>query len=248
MFKNLIITCLILLTNHLTAEGRYVVAIHGLTADSSSMISICRSLSATGDEVYLWDYPSVEGTICSHSQELLELIQCIAAQRPEQPIDFVTHSIGALVLRQAINIEGCPEEAKTGRVVMFAPPNQGSELARKWRGFPPVRWCVGSKIGRELMCYDAATIHSLGSFPEEMEILVIAGNRGNKILFDEPNDGFLTINEMALDTPYYFQCYRANHGRILVYPEALELMNYFINQGGCKPEESETPPEPTKSD
>ncbi len=246
MVKKLIAICILLLSTQLSAEGRYVVAIHGLTASSLSMKPVCRQLTCSGDQVYLWDYPSTEGTICSHARELMEVLECIAAQRPEQPIDFITHSIGALILRQTLNIEGCPEEAKIGRTVMFAPPNQGSSLAQKWKGFPPVRWCIGTKIGCELMTYNAATIHSIGPFPETMDVLVIAGCRGNKMFFDEPNDGFLTINETALDTPYYFWSFPANHGRILVYPDALELMTCFINEGGSKPEESETPPEPTE--
>lgn len=247
MFKKLLVI-LSLLTCSLAAEGRYVVAIHGLTTDSSTMHAICRTLACCQDEVYLWDYPSTKGTICSHASELYYVIQQIAACRPGQPIDFVTHSIGALILRQALNIEGCPEEAKIGRTVMFAPPNQGSKLARQWKGFPPVAFCIGTKIGCELMTYDAATIHAIGPFPETMQVLVIAGCKGNNMLFHEPNDGFITINETALDTPYYFQSYYLTHGRLLTNPAALELMAYFIDYGFEEEGEDskEESPQPTK--
>ncbi len=259
MFRNFFAISLSLLTFSLAAEDRYVVAIHGLTLDSRTMSAVCHTLSCRNDEAYLWNYPSTKGTICSHGQQLYYILQDIAACRPGKPIDFVTHSIGALILRQALNIEGCPEEAKIGRTVMFAPPNQGSRLAREWKGFPPVTFCVGTKIGCELMTYDAATIHAIGPFPPTMQVLVIAGYKGSNMLFNEPNDGFIAVNETALDTPYYFQSYRVSHGRLLTNPEALELMAYFIDHGGCEsedrgcesedigcePEGAESAPEPT---
>jgi len=218
------------LCNLQAEEANIVVGIHGLLSSINDMGCICRDLACCGHEVYLWEYPSTEGTICEHARNLVLYLQEIATCRPDEPINFITHSVGALILRQALNVEGCPEEAKLGRAVLLAPPNQGSRLAREYRGFLPVHWVLGSKIGCELMTYDPCTIQSLGSFPSTMEVLVIAGNRGNNLLFQEPNDGFLAVSETALETPFYFQCFKLRHGALLTHPLVIQCACDFLSQ------------------
>lgn len=239
--------CLFAFWNPLHAEERYVVAIHGLLSDHTSMWPIQRTLQCDGMEVYAWDYPSIEGTTCDHASHLFQLLTQIAECRPGQPIDFVTHSIGAWILRQALNIEGCPEEAKTGRAVLLAPPNQGSRLAREYRNVPPIPWILGSKIGCELMSYGPCTIQSMGPFPETMQVLVIAGSRGNHILFNEPNDGFLAVSETALETPYYFEAFHVKHSALLTNAAVLNLTSVFLEYG-CESKSPDEAPEPTEAE
>jgi triacylglycerol esterase/lipase EstA (alpha/beta hydrolase family) len=49
-------------------------------------------------------------------------------------LDFVTHSLGGIVLRVAV-AEGLLPPGRIRRVVMLGPPNEGSELADFCRGF-----------------------------------------------------------------------------------------------------------------
>lgn len=212
-------------------DSRYVIGIHGLLGDATEMRSIERNFAAAGIKVYAWDYPSTEGTICMHGRCLVQLLNEIAACRPGEPIDFITHSVGAIILRQALNIENCPEEAKIGRAVLLAPPNQGSKLARESRGMLPVHWALGSKIGCELMSYDPCTIQAIGPFPETMDVLVIAGCKGNNLLFKEPNDGFVAVSETALETPYYFESFKVRHGALTTNPRVLKSARAFILNG-----------------
>ncbi|MCH9608764.1 MAG: hypothetical protein S4CHLAM45_06760 [Chlamydiales bacterium] len=224
---------------NLKAEEHYVVGIHGLALKSSSLNIVKRTLNCAKMDVYLWDYPSVDGTICDHAQSLVCCLQEIAECRPGKPIDFVTHSVGALVLRQALNVEGCPKEAKMGRAVLIAPPNQGSRLARETRWFAPIYACLGTKIGCELTHLTACDLDSLGQFPAEMDVLVIAGYQGNNLLFDEPNDGCVAVDETALNTPYYFEPIFARHGRLLSNQRVLNSTAHFIENGGGDREKCE---------
>lgn len=220
----------------LKAHGDTVVGIHGFVADWRSMKPIEHVLERCGLDVCLWNYQSTRKSIEQHGCDLVLTLQEIARCNPGRPIHFVTHSVGALVLRAALNIPGCPMEAKIGRAVLFAPPNQGSSLARRFRGFWPVEVAMGNKCGGELRNYGPCEIACLGEFPPSMEVLVIAGTKGNLIWFCEPNDGFLTVNETWLNTPFYLQSYPVTHGGMLKNRCVLCCMKTFINGWYSKPE------------
>src|ERR1700722_5210637 len=209
------------------AWGDTVVGIHGLLSTAHSMKLVRNTLDACGLDVYLWEYESRRKFIKEHACDLLPLLQEIACNCPGRPIHFVTHSIGALVLRAALNMPDCPAEAKIGRAVLLAPPNQGSCLARYFCDFTPIAFAMGERSGWELMHYDPWQIKCYGEFPSCMSVLVIAGCQGKHIWFTKPNDGFITIEETWLNTPYYFLCFRATHGNLLTKPEVLCRLRNF---------------------
>ncbi len=192
------------------------------------MRPIQKFCSKRGLPIYVWEYPSLDESLCAHSQNLCATLQEIAACHPGEEIHFITHSVGALILRQTLNIPDCPKEAKIGKAVLIAPPNQGSSLAQRSKNIPPARWMLRNRLGRELMCYDACAIQAIGPFPETLDILVIAGSLGNYALFDAPNDGALLVSETALETPFCFACFPVGHSGLLSYPKALETLYYFL--------------------
>lgn len=206
-----------------------VVCIHGFMTTHRSMQPIEKSLRCMGFRVWNWDYPSRARTIEEHACELVEYLKEIARCHPGEPILFVTHSTGALILRTALNAPTCPEEAKVGRAVLLAPPNQGSRLAHRFRNFEPAKLLLGSKSGWQLMNYGIADIEScFGYFPSTMQVLVIAGTKGIKVFFCEPNDGFIAIDETALDTPYYWTSFPVKHGDLISFPPVLCCIKGFL--------------------
>jgi hypothetical protein len=212
----------------LDARADIVVGLHGFLTSSKSMKSIKKSLRRCGFEVCLWDYPSRRQCIEEHARNLIPYLQGIACRCPGQPIHFVTHSTGALVLRAALNMPGCPQEASCGRAVLLAPPNQGSWLARTMRNVWPIRWGMGNKSGWQLMHYCPSQIACFGEFPSTMHLLVLAGNKGNLSCFCEANDGFLKVSETAPNTPYYFQCFPVTHGELLTQCSVLSCICAFF--------------------
>jgi hypothetical protein len=218
----------------LQVQADTVVGIHGFITDWRSLKPIDHVLKKCGLNVYLWNYQSRRKCIAEHASDLIPVLQEIACCCPGSPIHFVTHSTGALVLRSALNLPGCPQEAKIGRAVLMAPPNQGTSLAHRFRGFWPVEFAMGDKSGWELRNYgpwEMAT--QIGEFPPSMEVLVIAGTKGNLAWFSEPNDGLITVSETFLNTPYYLQCYRVTHGDIMKNSCVLCCMKNFIYGWYC---------------
>jgi len=211
------------------AFGETVVAIHGFLSNSYSMKPVRHMLYHSGFDVCMWEYPSRQKFLGEHACHLVTTLQKIACAHPGEPISFVTHSIGALVLRAALNQPGCPQEAKIGRAVLIAPPSQGSSLARSCRSVLPIAIVMGRKAGWQLMHYRPREIAcNFGEFPATMRVFVIAGTKGNKIFFDKPNDGYLTVEETYLNTPFYFSAFPINHGNLLKRPEVLYCMRNFL--------------------
>lgn len=216
----------------LNAQIRNVVCIHGFMTTFRSMKPIENSLKCIGFRIWNWDYPSERRTIEQHACALVEYLEQIACSYPGEPIYFVTHSTGALILRAALNIPNCPQEARIGRAALLAPPNQGSRLAYRFRNFEPIQYVMGAKSGWQLMHYDAEDIaRCFGSFPPTMQVLVIAGTKGIKIFFCEENDGFIAVDETFLDTPYYWTSFPVKHGDLISCPPVLCCLRTFLYWG-----------------
>lgn len=212
--------------------GEWVVCVHGFMLLPSSMTYVKKMLRSSCFDPYLWSYPSRRRTLEEHGACLVKRLERLAARKPGRPIHFVTHSIGALVLRSALCRSDCPPEAQCGRVVLVAPPNRGSCLARQYADSRAVGSVFGSKTGWQLTHYGPEEMEALGCFPDSVNVLVLAGSCGNPLIFDEPNDGFLTLWETELSTPYYRQVLDLSHGDLLISPTSLLCIRNFL-LGDC---------------
>jgi pimeloyl-ACP methyl ester carboxylesterase len=90
------------------------------------MSPLARSLHRSGYSVKNWGYPSVRRSIRQHAQSLRHLLDSFDNPTISR-IHLVTHSMGGIVARCAMNGGQLP---KIGRIVMLAPPNAGSQVAR----------------------------------------------------------------------------------------------------------------------
>ena len=111
-----------------------VVIVHGLASNRLDMYPIARRLRRRGYDVINWGYPSTRKTIQQHGHALAQRI-LKASEAGRDRLHIVAHSMGCIVSRCALG-EVIP--GNLGRLLMLAPPNQGSFAARHltpWLGW-----------------------------------------------------------------------------------------------------------------
>ena len=178
-------------------EGDYVVLIHGLGRTAFSMKRVEWALERENYRVINVSYPSTRFSIEDAARGWLGDI--LNERTPDRTvkINFVTHSLGGIVLRQYLldhKIENL------GRVVMLAPPNQGSELADKLKGNVLYKLFTGPS-GQQLGTDALSLPKRLG--PADFELGVIAGDRSLNPLFSAwipgPDDGKVSVQSTHLE-------------------------------------------------
>ena len=222
-----IVSILLLASLSSTALGDCVVLLHGLARTAESMEPLAEGLEDRGYTVVNVDYPSR-----AHPIEELAPMAVDAGMSgcpAETRVSFVTHSLGGILVRYyfANNDPG-----PLGRVVMIAPPNQGSEVVDNLRGVPGFS-AFNGPAGAQLGTGEESIPLSLG--PVDFDVGVIAGDRTfNPILsqfLPNPDDGKVSVERTKVDGMLDFIVVPESHPFIMSAPEVLEQVVSFIETG-----------------
>ena len=124
--------------------------VHGLLRRSLNFYSLGKKVRQHGYHVYLYDYPTTRYPVWQHGSHLRLYLEKIARCHPGSKIHLVTHSMGAILTREALrhldphyaaeNSLLMPD--RIGQIIMLAPPNSGSDVARFFCRYLPIaaRW------------------------------------------------------------------------------------------------------------
>lgn len=150
------------------------------------MDGLAQSLSEQGFETLNVPYSSFRKPLDKIVEEVAEAIK-----GSEKKTHFVTHSMGGIVLRCLADRY---PELVTGKIVMLAPPNQGSEIIDWLEDSLLGRWSLGP--GGMALSTDRVR-NEIPGFSSEQEVTVIMGNRQSLSLFDSffqgEHDGVVTV-------------------------------------------------------
>jgi len=218
-----------LLLPGMTTAAEGVVLLHGLCRTKASMAKLERALTANGFTVENVDYDSRRHTIEALGGQVIG--EALGSDRLREctKIHFVTHSLGGLLVRSYLKRHDVP---RLGRVVMLAPPNQGSEVTDSigdWLLYRKINGPAGAELGTA----EAATPNRLG--PVNFECGIIAGdwsnNWINSLMIPGPDDGKVSIERSKVQGMKAHKVVHTTHTFIMQNREVIESTVRFLREG-----------------
>lgn len=189
-------------THAAETKTQCVVLLHGLGRTTFSMYALARDFRAAGFVVVNQPYPSRTQSLPELSNFVAIAIRKCTNVAPNTTINFVTHSMGAIVLRQYFANTARPSligGSVFGRAVLLGPPNHGSEIVDAWGTRWWYRLALGP-AGAALSTAKNAAPKLLPSLP--FAFAVIAGNSaGRNWLLPQvsaPSDGKVSVASAGL--------------------------------------------------
>lgn len=210
-----------------------VVLLHGLCRSAASMQPMADALARAGFVVENINYPSRSATIAPLSEQVIG-----AALRSNKLADcarihFVTHSMGGILVRSYFSRH---RDVRLGRVVMLAPPNQGSEVVDHLKG-----WAIFRKIngpaGVELGTHPDSVPRQLGAV--RFDLGVIAGDRSinwiNSLMIPGRDDGKVSVQSTCVDGMRDHQVVHVTHPFIMKKRKVMDATIRFLKTASFSP-------------
>ncbi len=227
----MLLTVLIFIISTLFASHK-IYLIHGFGGLGLEMEKIQESIQKEGFTTDIYVYKSLIEDIDSVSNNLILTIQ----KEQFDTVSFVTHSMGALVVRSMYekldSLTGFPF---VHRIVMIAPPNNGSPVADFFSQFKFVKYIIGPNINN----LTTNKITGAAKYPlPTCEVGLIAGSFGGKrgfnMFINSDNDGVLIPEntKMGIEKDVIFV--KSWHVGLLFNKKVIRYINNFIQKGKFK--------------
>lgn len=213
----------------ITQDSEAIILLHGLARTSRSMSRAGKLLAGYGYKIVNVDYPSRKNNIETLAFDYIPPAINKCASKDIKKIHFLTHSMGGILIRYYLSSQRID---KLGRVVMIAPPNQGSELVDKmagWLIFKAANGPAGLQMGTDKNSIPC----TLG--PVNFSTGIIAGDKTvNPLLsslFPEANDGKVSVCRAQVEGMRDFIVLPYSHTFIMQHTAVIEQALHFIQQG-----------------
>jgi triacylglycerol lipase len=204
-----------------------VVLLHGMARSDSSMNKMETKLKEAGYTVVNFDYPSTQHNIESIATDYLP--NAVAQCKPNVIINFVTHSLGGIVLRKYLSDN---KLERLGRVVMLGPPNKGSEVVDKLKNVPGFEF-INGPAGMELSTDKKSVPNLLGAVTYPVGI--IAGSSTiNPILsqmLPNPDDGKVSVESTKVEGMAEHIILPVSHPFLMRNDEVIRQVKSFLKTG-----------------
>ena len=227
-------------------KGRVLIVLHGLTRTRNGMKPISKHIAENSDiTVINMSYASTREKIDKHAEALASIVNHL----PEATeIDFLGHSMGNIIVRYYLGQFESQTDSPCRRMVMLAPPNNGSRLARLLQNnllFKTFWGVSGQDLSRHWDELEAKLA------TPEFEFGIIAGKRPEKYALDNPvfgeqNDLVVTVEETRLPGATDFLQMDLLHSTMMSDKRVLQAAvsflenGYFVSEAEQDPIPSET--------
>ncbi|MCP4402481.1 MAG: alpha/beta hydrolase [bacterium] len=210
-------------------KGDYAIVIHGLGRTGRSMKKPQAFLEQKGYHVFNFHYPSTKYDVETLTKNYLARFIDKHCRKKNKQIHFVTHSMGGILVRNYL--ARFPLE-NVGRVVMLAPPNQGSEVVDWQRHWLLFRWLLGP-AGQQLGTGESSLPLKLG--PVDFELGVIAGDKSfepvHSFVIPGDDDGKVGVERSKVEGMQDFLLVHKTHTFIMRDKEVLQQAEHFLRTG-----------------
>lgn len=197
-----------------------VVLVHGLGRSAHSFDKMAQALRDDGYEVVAFNYASTRGNIAQHAAALNHVLDGL---RGSTQLSFVTHSLGAIVVRQALNSPApWRDHMNLGRTVMLAPPNQGSQVALSLSG----NFLADAVFGPALSELAATDLGK--RLPVPTPFAIVAGTHSTLPFLSGESDGLVSVIETRLNGAVSQVSVDATHTFVMDNADAIAFIKGFL--------------------
>jgi pimeloyl-ACP methyl ester carboxylesterase len=233
-------------------KGKAVIVLHGLIRTRSAMKSMAAYLHDEGGyAVFNISYPSTRKPVAYHAANLAKIIDGLEGI---EEIHLVGHSLGNLVIRhyladQTDEANGRKPDPRIGRIVMLAPPNQGSALATRFKENPLLK-AIWGVSGQEIAEWEKLA-PKLATPRCEFGILAGGGKRpdksagekgkGRNPLLSGDDDLVVTVDETKLPGAHDFLVVPRSHTFFMDDKDVQKYSLHFLKHGCFVSEAKRTP-------
>ena len=199
---------------------RDVVLAHGLWVPGIVMLPLAARLAHAGFRCRNFTYFGAARPIAEHAARLARLAREIG------PAHYVGHSLGGLVILEALN---ALPDIDIGRAVLLGTPARGCYAARRFASFPGGRWMLGKS---EPQWQEASAWR--WERPEELGVIAGSLPLGLGRLFGAlpgVNDGVVTVEESAVEGMSEQLVLPVGHSAMLVSSRVADAVAAFLEGG-----------------
>jgi len=201
-----------------------VVLVHGLWMPGLAMSPLAARLSRAGYHCHLFDYAGRDRPLAANAERLAQFGRRVG------PAHFAGHSLGGLVVMEALNSD---LGLGVGRVALLGTPARGCLAARRLARYGFGRWMLGEseRLWREGRAASWTRPELLG---------VLAGNfpfglgRGFGRL-PGANDGVVCVDETAVDGAAASTVLPVSHSGMLLSARVARALQRFLETGRFAP-------------
>ncbi|MEJ2743798.1 MAG: alpha/beta hydrolase [Gammaproteobacteria bacterium] len=207
-----------------------VVLLHGLARTEHSMEKMAKDLEKEDYVVSNYGYPSTRLEIEVIAR--VHVPKAIAQCGQVKTVNFVTHSLGGIVLRKYLSQNRLEN---LGRVVMLGPPNKGSEVVDRLKSVPGFK-LINGPAGLQLGTGEDSIPNSLG--PVTYSVGIIAGSSTfNPILsqmLPNPDDGKVSVERTKVEGMTDHVVMPVTHTFMMRNKDVIDQVKTFLNSGKFK--------------
>lgn len=234
--RSLLILIIAFLCNILVHASSKVYLIHGYGGLGIELKEIQKALEKEAVVSEIYSYPSLVKEVDSVGNTLFEKVR----NENYDTVSFVTHSLGALIVRSIYeHLDSLTVFPYIHRIVMIAPPNNGSPVADFFAQFSFVKYIIGPNINN--ITTNPLTGASKYPIPT-CEVGLIAGSFGGKrgfnIFVKGDNDGVLLPEKTKMGVEKDVAFVKSWHVGLLYNKTVIKYVAAFLRYGVFKPEKT----------